>query len=573
MKNILKNITLLVVVGLVYTSCADLSVQNSNEPTDTIVFSDDANLVLLLRGGFTEWATSVITSYATHPDLISDQITSTNNVRNFWDFAQEPRLAITNSPSYSGANAFEVTYGGYNSAIAAANVFIANPATSDEILAQAYFLRGLGRGYLGMLFDQGFLIDENFDATTDTPEFVEYGALVDAAVADFQQALTLAAASPNLVFNAMPNDVDSWDADEFQDIVNSFAARIAASKARTATEAAALDWNQILGFAQAGIGGPNASSSLGVFSNANIGGNGDFANYYMDWSNFLVSCGSSAISSCSGYLPTDVKVIHSMNPDYPTTYPTASANGTTADLAPTTSTDPRLDGYFVYTTNAGFLRSTRNPNLYSNYFSARNYSGNDWWLEENEVVLFTDTEVQLLIAEAQVMLNNRAGAATTLNASAAGTGTTTIGFTLYSETNSHVADASLSGGWALAGTENVGVFQFALMREYAVEVSNFGGIGVNWAFMRRHDLLQEGSSTMYPVPSRTLEVLGVDLYGFGGVAAAGNRGTASGSNSWTTLAGREGLTKVASKEVIPFTRNDSEVTMTTSAAFKGAKDQ
>lgn len=575
MKKLLTNITLLLIVGFVFTSCADLSVQNDNEPTTEAVFSDPANLEKLLRGGFTDWATSVITSYATHPDLLADQITSTNNVRNFWDMAQEPRLALTNTTSYSGANAWTNYYGGYNAAVATANLFISNPDTPDDFLAQAYFLRGLGRGYIGMLFNQGYLLDENFDATTDVPDFVPYGQLIDGAVADFQQALTLAAAAgADFQFRTMPNDTDVFTADEFQDIVNSYAARIAAGKARTAAEAGDVNWTQVLAFAQAGLGGPNAQSTLGVFSNSNIGSAGDFANYYMDWSNFIVSCGTSAVSSCSGYLPTDVKVIHTMDTSYPTTYPTASANGTTADLAPATSADPRLDGYFVYTTNAGFLRSTRNPNLYSNYFSGRNYSGNDWWLETNDVVLFTDTETELLAAEAQLMSGNAAAAAATLNASTAGTGTTTLGFTLYSIENSIIADASLSGGYTMNGTESTGAFQFALMREYGVEVSNYGGVGVNWVFMRRHDLLQEGTATHFPVPAGQLEVLGIDLYSFGGVSNAGNPGTASGANSWTTLVSRTAdLTKVVSKEAKPFTPNNADASMTTSASAKGATQQ
>lgn len=577
MKKLLTHISLILIVGFVFAGCADLSVQNLNEPTTDAVFADETNLEKLLRGGFSDWAISVISSYATHPDLIADQITSTNNVRNFWDFAQEPRLRLTNSTSYSGANAWENFYSGYNAAVATANLFIKNPDISDAFRAQAYFLRGLGRGYLGMIFDRGYLLSEDFDAT-EVPEFVAYGALVDGAIADFEQAISLvASASTDFVFKTMPNDTDTWDADEFQDIVNSFAARILASKARTAAEAASIDWSKVLSFAQAGLGGPSAKSSLGVFKNANIGSTGEFSNYYMDWANFIISCANRGeIKTCSGYLPIDVKVIHTMNPDYPTTYPTENAKGTTATLPATTSTDPRLDGYHIYTTNAGFLRSTRNANLYSNYFSARNHSGNDWDQESNEVVLFTDTEVTLLIAEAQLMSGQKAVAATTLNNSPAGTGTTTLGdFELWAVENNIIAEASLSGGWTLAGTESTEAFQFALMREYAVEVNNFGGVGVNWAFMRRHDLLQVGSATMFPVPASQLEVLGLDIYSFGGPSNAGEVGSASGANSWTTLASRAGLTGTVAKNkaVIPFTPNNSKIIPPKSIFSKGAYNQ
>ena len=547
-------------------------VQNTNEPTKEAVEGSAENQSKLLAGGFYDLTTAMVSSYATHPDLIADQITSTNNVRNFWDFAQEERIRLANTTSYGGANSWETFYGGFNSSISTANLFIKSIEVdgntvsnaegvdvTDAILAQAYFLRGLARGYLGMFYDQAYLIDENFEIGVDTPEFVPYGQLIDASIDDLDNAITLAENATAFTFNAMPNPVDSWDADEFVDIVNSYAARILAGEARTAAEAASADWTAILNYAENGIGGPDANSSLGVFKNANIGSSGEFANYYFDWSNFLVSCQSSAVSSCSGYLPTDVKVIHSMDPSYPTTYPADQANGTSADLAAASSSDPRLDGYFVYTNNAGFLRSTRNPALYSNYFSGRTYSGNDWWQETNEVVLFTDTETQLLIAEAHLMLNDKPSAATTLNNSAAGTGTTTIGFELYAEENDIIDDGTLSGGHNMLGTESDEEFQFALMREYAVEVGGFGGVGVNWVFMRRHDMLQEGSMTMFPVPGSELEILGMDIYTFGGVDNAGTAGTASGANSWKDLAAAAGLKVSAKSSDKPFTPNNASI--------------
>lgn len=547
--------------GLLVSGCADLSVDNTNEPTTEAVFAEPDNLTKLLRGGFLDWSTAVVTSWATHPDLIADQITSTNNVRNFWDFAQEPRLRLANTTSYTGANSWNVYYGGFNAAVATANLFIANPDTPDDFLAQAYFLRGVARGYLGMFFDQAYLIDENFDASTDVPEFVAYGNLIDGAQADLDQAIALAgSSSATFAFNAMPNPVDTWDADEFRDVVNSYAARILAGEARTAAEAANTNWAAVQAYADAGLGGANALSSLGVFSNDNIGSSGEFANYYMDWSNFIVSCGAT-VASCSGYLPTDVKVIHSMDTSYPTTYPADQANGTTAALAAATSTDPRLDGYFVYTNNAGFLRSTRNPNLYSNYFYGRMYSGNDWWQETNDVILFTDTETAMLAAEARVWQagGGSGDVATIMNNSPAGNGSTTLGFTLFSEENGTIADATLSGGYAFTGTESLAEMQFALMREYAVEVGQLGGVGVNWLFMRRHDMLQEGSMTMFPVPGGQLEILGIDIYTFGGVSNAGTAGTASGANSWTNLAAAAGL-KVATKAAdAPFVKNNAPV--------------
>mgnify|MGYP000365538087 CR=1 FL=1 len=49
------------------------------------------------------------------------------------------------------------------------------------------------------------------------------------------------------------------------------------------------------------------------------------------------------------------------------------------------------------------------------------------------------------------------------------------------------------------------------------------------------DLLQEGTATMYPIPESELLEQGIPHYTFGGVENAGQRGTASGANSWKNL--------------------------------------
>lgn len=546
-------LSLIVVGALVFTSCAELEVENTNDPTKEAVESAAENQTKLLAGGFYDLATGLVSSWAVQPHMIADQNTSTNNFRNFWDFTDEPRLRLNNTTSYSSSAVFSTFYGNFNSAVSTANIFINNIVNdglvvrdaqgndvTDAILAQAYFLRGTARGYLGLMYDQAFLIDENFVIGEDTPQFVPYGQMIDAAVSDLDEAINLASGATTFTFSAMPNPADSWNADEFVEIVNSFAARILAGEARTAAEAANTDWSAVLGYAQNGIGGSNATSGLGQFSNANIGSSGEFANYFNDWANFAVACQSAAITSCAGYNPTDVKVIHMMDTSYPTEYPAAEANGQNASLAPATTSDPRI-GYFFYTTNAGFLNSSRNANLYSNYFSARFFAGNDWWPAEYRVTLFTDTETQLLEAEAELWLSQTGNAATILSGTPAGNGETTIGWSLPSIQNGYLTDASLSGGYTFTGTESLAEMQFALLREYSVEIDSYGGVGVPWFFMRRHDMLQIGSATMFPVPGGELEILGLDNYTFGGPSFAGEVGTASGSNSWKNLAASAGL--------------------------------
>lgn len=555
-----KSLLLLLVAGsLTFVSCADLSVPNTNEPTKEVVEGDAANQTKLLAGGYYDLMTAIVSNSGVNINMLADQNTSTNNFNAYWDYTDEPRRRLNPTPSSNNPDVFTDFFGGFNSSVATANIFInnivnegqtvTNPAGEDvtnDILAQAYFLRGLAYGYLGLMYDQGYVIDENFVVGEDEPSFVPYPELITAAKSDIDQAISLADGSSTFTFNSMPNPVDTWNADEFIDIANSFAARILAGQARTAAERDQLDWDAILTYAEAGIGGPNARSSLSVFTNQNIGSSGEYANYLADWSNFVVAGGFSGDGQGHGYNPTDVKVIHMMDPDYPVEYPPSEASGSSASLAPSDSQDPRL-GYFQYTTNPGFLNPARNARLYSNYFSARNFAENDWWPAENSIVFFTDTETQLLIAEAQLMTGDAPGAATTINSTPSGDGETTLGFSFPAERLGYIDDATLSGGYTLTGTESVAEFQWALLREYSVEIHLLGGTSPQWFLMRRHDMLQEGTATMLPVPGSELEIRGLDGYTFGGPDFAGDVGTASGANTWKNLAQTAGIVSSAPK--------------------------
>lgn len=68
--------------------------------------------------------------------------------------------------------------------------------------------------------------------------------------------------------------------------------------------------------------------------------------------------------------------------------------------------------------------------------------------------------------------------------------------------------------------------------EYSIELDKACGVGVQWAFMRRHDLLQASTATQWPVTGTQIEILLISPYTYGGAANAGEVGTASGSNDW-----------------------------------------
>ena len=52
-------------------------------------------------------------NFGVHMLCMADQITTTNRFNEFWDFAQEPRLAIRNSDTYNGYGAISRYYANF----------------------------------------------------------------------------------------------------------------------------------------------------------------------------------------------------------------------------------------------------------------------------------------------------------------------------------------------------------------------------------------------------------------------------------------------------------------------------
>jgi hypothetical protein len=172
------------------------------------------------------------------------------------------------------------------------------------------------------------------------------------------------------------------------------------------------------------------------------------------------------------------------------------------------------------------------------------------------------------------MQNNPIGAATTLNNSTAGDGTISLSIDLPSVQLGVMSSNGMSGGHELTGTESTAEFQWALLREYSVELSLMGGAGLQWYFMRRHDLLQPGTPTMFPVPGEELELTGRENYTYGGADNAGSAGAAAGDNEWRELANKAfGNTKAITNSTSKYNPVINSDIPTPDKSTKGAKQK
>lgn len=433
---------------------------------------------------------------------LADQFSTTNAFSGFWSFCDQPRRQIINSTSNDDlASQAAGPWNAFNSVINNANIVIDNIENqggqvivgesdlTNQELAAAYFDKGIAQGYLALIYDKAYIV--NPDTDPNALQFSTYQEVFNAAVINIEKAIQLANQVSSFEYQVYPGG-QILDAAYFVQLANSYLARLSIGLPRTNSEAQSLDYNSILNYANNGI-----SESFSPAATESV-----FFNNLQDWSIFALGDGA-------GYMPTDQKIPHLVDPTYPTDYPTDEA----IILDPAISNgDPRFEEYYEYVgENFGFLRASRGRYLFSSYRTKKFFNDNDQNQSGIPTNIMSAAEMDYIKAECYYRLGNFAAAVAALDASPR----KTVGN----------LDTTVAGPNILN----------ALLYEVSIELDLASGICIEWWFMRRHDMLQAGSPTMYPVPASELEISQDEIYTFGGPAAAGEPGTASGSNDWRKI--------------------------------------
>ena len=480
MKNITKIFYIPLLLSFILLSCEDLEVENLNQPDAERALSQDSDLISLIDGTVTDLFSDLIGFYGIYLDGLADQITSTNAYADFWGFTDQPRRILNNRTTNSDLSAISAHWSNYNSHIYNANVILKTVGernildglndVTEAKKAQALFIRGVSLGYLGMIYDKAYRVEESTDVTTI--EFEDYSKIIDYALSDIALAISTAPASLK-----MPIHVSfSLNKDEFTKLANSLRAKIAMGKKRGGDADETIDYSQVISWLDQGITSdfdPPAKQSV-LYNNS------------QDWMTYTLSDGS-------GYLPVDQKIPYLIegNPSkQPADYPTDSS----IILDELTNTaDSRINSYFKYTTNFGFLRESRGRHLFTNYRHIRFFTDNNRNRDGYSTNVFSKAEHDYLKAEAQLLNGDASSSANTINNS----------------------PGRISSGLPAVTALSV---QNDLLYEYSIELHLNGTIGTNYFFMRRHNLLQEGTPLHFPVPADELEISGIDPYTFGSVS-------------------------------------------------------
>ena len=480
----------IIATAFFFTSCeieTDLEVENFKDPGYSQVLSNSEDLEKILVGSFTRVIDIQTTTRSIGYLLQADQLTTTNNVLQFWHFAFQPRKQFVNSPNFYGIQFATVPWNSAYDGIRGANHVIRwiegenNPFIidgvdkSEEALASAYFIKGMAEGTLSSVFDKAYIV--NWDSTLEELQVQRPASeLLAAAISDLDKAIALTNSAKSSFSNSYMINI-TLDKTRFSQVINSFAARIIMSAPTTKAEALNTDFAKALTYANNGI-----TSDFSIKTKP-----GSWYSGIVHWGEYYFSSRDAA------YIQADIKIHHLMDSSYPQDYPDAGI------LAPVTSADPRTS-YFTYGTSFGILSAARDRSLFSNYRTSRwnkakIFIGSD---SNYDNMVFLKAELDYIKAEATLKTAGPAAAAAILNSSPRKT-----------------------IGGITTGSSYAEVMK-ALHYEYSVELQLAGSGYIQWSFMKRNDLLQLGTQTLMPIPVTELESQGIlDVYTFGGATATG----------------------------------------------------
>jgi hypothetical protein len=459
-------------------------VKNNNDPNAKQVLATGADLTSVISGGFASWWQAG--NRDTYPALAVAGDIATCSWGNYGMrvLSNEPRNSIPNTTSWSDSSVLEQPWTGYYAAASGASDVIKainngikyrveDVDQTNSILASAYFLRGISLGYLGLLFDKAIIIDENSDPTIT--QLSPYSEVITAALNDLSKAKELSSSN---TFTLPANFINGYtiDNDKLLKLVNSYSARFIVQGARTQNETNAIDWSKVKTLAENGI-----QEDFGP-----IGDNG--VNW---WSNVVVlSSSPNGFQESGGRL--DMRIVNLMDPSQPLFYPTS-----TDIISPSiTTSDNRINTDFDFDSQV-YFRPLRGKYHFSHYISKR-YQTDPFFSDGSDtkrLVTFAKADNDLLLAEANARLNNLQDAISIIN------------------NGTRVTRGNLT---PLADSSSKQEIMDAIFYERYVELFNTA-LGGGFFDRRRTNQLQTGTFRHFPIPASVLQVIGKELYTFGGL--------------------------------------------------------
>lgn len=490
-------------IAALMAGCGDLEVVNLNDPDRARAVSTPTDVESLISGSFSSWwGSGHYNGAGIAMSTMADAHTSSWGNFGMQHASSEPRAAYNNDPSYSYAyvnrDPWRYSYralSGVRDGLGAIEGGVELGTNGEDTpRAQAFgaLVQGLALGTLAVTFDQAFIIDEN--TSLEDPAALPlqpWPEVLDAALAKLDQAISMSSQSFTIPSDWVGGGGD-WSNTRMGQVAHSYKARFMISAPRDEAGRAAVNWQQVLTEAEAGItedfntvyDGDNwAWDRLKHHGGTNPGwGRIDLhmvgpADADSDWRDWLA-------------LPPEQRQPFTVDTD---------------DRRVTGGT-PDSDGKYIgYLANHPF-RPERGTYHFSNYTDLR-------WLEivengyEGTNGEFPVKELDFIKAEAHYRLGNLQAAADLVNAYRVPNG----------ELPAVTVDGVPEGDRCVPKTQTgaCGDLWEALKYDKRVEVWHYG-YGVEFFDDRGWGDLVTNTPVHFPVPGSELDLLLMEIYTFGG---------------------------------------------------------
>lgn len=479
-----------VAVGM---GCEDLDVENLNSPNRKALLAEPSEYPASISGAFsTAWGATQYSSFQFPISVMAQSLSMSWGNWGARDLGTVPRQALQNNLTYGSRGVFTAAWNGFYSTLGPVNNILGIIAEggvvvpdgngndiTQEVVANGKFAQGWALGYLSLIYNQAYIVDENSDISN--LEFRPYTEVNAAAIVKLEEAAAMFAGS-NMQLTGFASAGITLSGDDAAKLARSLAAKFEVYVARNSSEAAAVDWNGVL-----------ANTTAGLDFDFSPVGDGGFV-----WWHRLLIQGQDALWS-----RISQKMVKMMNPSKPEAeVPYPWSDGLNTLPAIDSPDDDRTGTDHTYA-GAPDFSAARGYYFFSNYDYSRYEAYRASFAEP--MTYFTEVENGLIRAEALIRTGgSKADAANLINQTRVGRG----------------------GLAPLTGAESDEDLLNAVTYELLVETSHHMG-GNPW-FQRRMRTpsgstdaanlyyLEPATARHLPVPADELSIFGLPFYTFGG---------------------------------------------------------
>lgn len=518
--------------ALLAAGCLDMDVENLVQPDRERALAEAADLEALIGGTFGVFfdATHNTAHIVNLFPVYGAEMTGVPVSGGGWSQSSEPRPAYENSASIPGDSGpwgprflwadlsqtvSNVNDGLFTMAERGITLMDGGADVTPRARAFAKLMQGWAWGYMGMLYDRAIVVPETepvrSDAIAQANESLRpWEEVVDLSIASLQEAATIAqgnsftlpsSGSTRLWFGT-PQPMTS---DQLRRLANTLSARILVLSARTPQQRAQVDWAKVLEYTANGLTtdfevslAPSVRTSL-LLQRAQLNAPGCASCYRLSYRLIGLADVSGAYQSWLATPLNERTRFDIVTPDRRITGETPKSNGS----------------YTAYRADDNGFPAGRGLYFRSAYQWVR-HERRGFLSNTGTAKMATVDENNLLRAEALLRTGDPDGAAALVNLSR--TRPQTIGATTYPGLPPVTASGVPQGADCVPRDEAgaCGSLLVALRYERMLELAALDAVR-GYADSRGFGMLPDGSWLQAPIPGNELDVLGQEIYTFGGV--------------------------------------------------------